>query len=155
MLVSCTTAGRDACALSWTRIPCSDYLLFSHLRAVQQTSLLLAFRKGTIFDARWSAYRIVPYTGLCYKYAYVCLPMQFACLLGTRISSLCLGLIPWVANDSDGDGGFLIVLRLGCSVSGSQAQVWIDCPTDEEKERRGRGRHGRRRSPAGPRARAG
>lgn len=54
-----------ACALS-------DYLLFSHLRAVQQTSLLLAFRKGTIFDARWSAYRIVPYTGLCYKYAYVC-----------------------------------------------------------------------------------
>lgn len=61
-----------ACALSWTRIPCSDYLLFSHLRAVQQTSLLLAFRKGTIFDARWAAYRIVPYTGLCYKYAYVC-----------------------------------------------------------------------------------
>lgn len=46
-----------ACALSWTRIPCSDYLLFSHLRAVQQTSLLLAFRKGTIFDARWAAYR--------------------------------------------------------------------------------------------------
>lgn len=62
--------------------------------------------------------------------------MQFACLLGTRISSLCLSLIPWVANDSDGDGGFLIVLRLGCSVSGSQAQVWIDCPTDEEKKRK-------------------
>lgn len=37
---------------------------------------------------------------------------------------------------SDGDGGFLIVLRLGCSVSGSQAQVWIDCPTDEQKERK-------------------
>lgn len=34
---------------------------------------------------------------------------------------------------SDGDGGFLIVLRLGCSV-GSQAQVWIDCPTDRRTE---------------------
>lgn len=30
----------------------------------------------------------------------------------------------------------MIVLRLGCSVSGSQAQVWIDCPTDEEKKRK-------------------
>lgn len=47
-----TTAGRDACGMRTLMD-----LLFSHLRAVQQTSLLLAFRKGTVFDARWAAYR--------------------------------------------------------------------------------------------------